>query len=109
MSIAAAQLRAVPKSRPTSKAPGASGVAHALARVQAFVKDHRMGSKERSGGFGEFERELHARVMAFERELVAEEMACADVDAEALEIDRVVYRKVLRHEEEYLTAAGPVR
>ncbi len=92
-----------------SEAPGASGVAHALARVQAFVKDHRMGWKERPGGFGEFERELHARVMAFERELVAEEMACADVDAEAVKIDGVVYRKVLRHEEEYLTAAGPVR
>ena len=68
-----------------------------------------MRSKDRPSGFGEFEKDLHARVMAFERELVAEEMARADIDAEAVKVDGVVYRRVLRHEEEYFTAAGPVR
>lgn len=68
-----------------------------------------MGWKDRPGGFGEFEKDLHAHVMAFERELVAAEMASADIDAEAVKVDGVVYRKVLRHEEEYFTAAGPVR
>ena len=33
-----------------------------------------MRRKEDSGGFVEFERGLHERVMAFERELVADEM-----------------------------------
>jgi hypothetical protein len=87
----------------------ASGVEHALAEVRRFVKDHGMRRKENKGGFGEFERGLHARVMAFERELVAEEMRAADVDAEAVKVDGTIYRRVLRAEEEYLTAAGPVR
>lgn len=87
----------------------ASGVDRALAEVRRFVKDHGMRRKEDKGGFGEFERGLHARVMAFERELVAEEMRGADVDAEAVKVDGTVYRRVLRAEEEYLTAAGPIR
>lgn len=68
-----------------------------------------MGWKEDSGGFVEFERGLHARVMAFERELVADEMRTADIDVEAVKVEGTVYRRVLRAEEEYLTAAGPVR
>jgi hypothetical protein len=68
-----------------------------------------MRRKEDQGGFGEFERELHARVMAFEREMVADEMRAADIDVEAVKIEGTTYRRVLRAEEEYLTAAGPVR
>jgi hypothetical protein len=87
----------------------ASGVEGALAEVRRFVKDHGMRRKENKGGFREFEQGLHARVMAFEREMVAEGMRAADVDAEAVKVDGTVYRRVLRAEEEYLTAAGPVR
>ena len=68
-----------------------------------------MRRKEEQGGFGEFERGLHARVMAFEREMVADEMRAADIDVEAVKIEGTTYRRVLRAEEEYLTAAGPVR
>lgn len=68
-----------------------------------------MRRKEDKGGFGEFERGLHARVMAFEREMVADEMRAADIDVEAVKVEGTVYRRVLRAEEEYLTAAGPVR
>jgi hypothetical protein len=88
------------------KVGGAEG---ALVAVRQFVKDHRMRWKEGPGGFGEFEKGLHARVMAFERELVADEMRAADLDVEAVTVEGTVYRRVLRAEEEYLTAAGPVR
>jgi hypothetical protein len=87
----------------------ASGVERALAEVRRFAEEHRMGWKEDKGGFSEFERGLHARVMAFEREMVAEEMRAADIDVEAVKVEGTIYRRVLRAEEEYLTAAGPVR
>jgi hypothetical protein len=86
-----------------------SGVERALAEVRRFVEERRMRWKEDKGGFGEFEKGLHARVTAFEREMVADEMRAADIDAEAVKIEGTIYRRVLRAEEEYLTAAGPVR
>jgi len=57
----------------------------------------------------DFEKDLHAKIMEYERELIAEEMARADVDAGAIVVDGVTYRRVLRCEETYFTAAGPVR
>jgi hypothetical protein len=87
---------------------GNAGAERMLAEVQDFLKNQRVGWKDSKGGFGEFERGLHARVMAFERELVAEAIEAADVDVEAVEIEGTVYRRVLRREQEYLTAAGPV-
>jgi hypothetical protein len=87
----------------------ASGPERALTEIRQFVEDHRMHRKEDPGGFSEFERGLHARVMAFEREMVADEMRAADIDVEAVKIEGTIYRRVLRAEEEYLTAAGPVR
>jgi hypothetical protein len=87
----------------------ASGVERALAEIRLFVEEQRMRRKEDNGRFGEFERGLHARVMAFEREMVADEMRAADIDVEAVKVEGTVYRRVLRAEEEYLTAAGPVR
>jgi hypothetical protein len=87
----------------------ASGVERALAEVRQFFGEHRMRWKEDKGGFGEFERGLHARIMAVEREMVADEMRAADIDVEAVKVEGTIYRRVLRAEEEYLTAAGPVR
>src|SRR3984957_5586292 len=87
----------------------ASGMERTLAEVRRFVEERRMRRKEDQGGFGEFERGLHARVMAFEREMVADEMRAADIDTEAVKVEGTIYRRVLRAEEEYLTAAGPVR
>jgi hypothetical protein len=76
--------------------------------VRDFLKNERMRWKDNKGGFGELERGLHARVMAFERELLAEEIQAADVDVEAVAVEGAVYRRVLRAEQEYLTAAGTV-
>jgi hypothetical protein len=68
-----------------------------------------METRNKAGSFADFEKGLHAKVMELERELVAEEMARADVDVEAIEVDGDTYRRVVRCEETYFTAAGPVR
>jgi hypothetical protein len=47
--------------------------------------------------------------MEYERELLAEEMSKADVDVGAIVVDGVTFRRVVRCEETYFTAAGPVR
>ena len=44
-----------------------------------------------------------------ERELLGEDLARGDVDGEAVVIAGTAYRRVLRGEETYMTAAGPVR
>jgi hypothetical protein len=46
--------------------------------------------------------------MEFERELIAEDMARVDVDREAVMVDGATYRRVVRCEDTYFTAAGPV-
>jgi hypothetical protein len=81
----------------------------ALARIRRFLEDRRMSTSYTPGAFEDFEKGLHAKVMEFEREMVAEEMARADVDAEAIVVDGVTYRRVVRCEDVYFTAAGPVR
>ena len=56
-----------------------------------------------------FERELHEYVAAVEREVLAEELARLEVDLPAVTIEGEVYRQVVRCEESYVSAAGPVR
>lgn len=80
----------------------------ALEMLASFVKE-RSASKDIASDFGAFERNLHARVMAVEREILATEFAKADVHTEAIEVGGVVYRHVVRCEDDYFTAAGPVR
>lgn len=84
--------------------PGSS----ALDLLTAFVKDRRTsGSVPKD--FGAFERDVHARVMAVEREILAAELASADEVSAAIEVNGVVYRRVLRAASTYFTAAGPVK
>jgi hypothetical protein len=59
--------------------------------------------------FEQFEHELHARVMAVERELLAEELARYDVTAKQIEVEGVTYRPTLSSTAPYLTTAGEVR
>lgn len=80
-----------------------------LDAVRAFLKDHAMAGKTGAREFYEFERDLHAKLMEVEREVIGDVMAASDVDADALEIAGVTYRRVLRSAETYTTAAGPVR
>ena len=97
----AASATTTPKSRPVLRSD------EALARVQLFLKDARMPTTT-SGSFADFERKLHERVMEFERELLAEEMSRADIDAEAIVVDGITYRRVVRCQGTYFTSAGPV-
>lgn len=79
-----------------------------MARLGDFLEQYRRqrGPHE---GLEAFERELHQHVAALERELVAEELSRLDVDIPALLIDGVLHHRVLRCEQTYLSAAGPVR
>jgi hypothetical protein len=67
-----------------------------------------MGGKTGAREFYEFEKELHARLMEAEREIVGRVMAASDVEADAIEIEGRVHRRVLRSAQTYMTAAGPV-
>lgn len=81
----------------------------ALARVRQFLEDRRVHTKDKPQNFAAFEKDLHAKVMEVEREMIAEEMARADIDVGAVVVEGVTYRRVVRCEETYFTAAGPVR
>ena len=81
----------------------------ALRGIRAFVDAHRMKERKPGVEFAEFERGLHAEVMKLERELVAEELARADVDTDVVVVGGVEHRRVLRAEHAYMTAAGEVR
>jgi hypothetical protein len=78
----------------------------AIDRLMAFVKERR--DKPLTNNFAQFERDVHARMMEVERDLVGEELAKADIDRESLLIEGVLYRRVLRSTQTYETAAGPV-
>ncbi len=77
-------------------------------RVQAFI-DRRRAARAPVDDLEAVEREIHELVSELEREMVAEEVARFDVDVPAVVIDGVEHRRVLRCEQTYLSAAGPVR
>lgn len=79
-----------------------------FAEVRAFVEAHRMKEKFAPGAFGAFEDELQRRMRELERDMIAEVMRDADVDAEAIEIAGKVHRRVLRSAQTYMTSAGEV-
>jgi hypothetical protein len=58
--------------------------------------------------FERFEHELHKRVMAVERELLAAELSRYDVTAKQIEVEGVRYRPTLTSTQTYLTSAGEV-
>jgi hypothetical protein len=67
-----------------------------------------MAAKTGAREFYEFEKTLHERLMQAEREIVGEVMAASDVDADAIELEGRVHRRVLRSAQTHMTAAGPV-
>ena len=80
----------------------------AVDRLKAFIAERR-SSKEPCGDMECFERELHEYVVEVEREVLAEELARLDVDLPTVTIEGELYRQVVRCEESYTSAAGPVR
>jgi hypothetical protein len=79
-----------------------------LEKLREFMETHRMKAKMGPRSFADFERDLHARVMEVERDIVAAEMARHDIDADAVVIAGKVHRRVLRQSQTYETAAGDV-
>ena len=85
-----------------------SSAESALERLQQFIEAQR-ATREPSEDFERFERELHAYIVAVECEVLGEALARWDMDLPVLEIAGVNYRRVLRCEKSYLSAAGPLR
>jgi hypothetical protein len=79
----------------------------ALGRLVRLVQDSR-DKPFVAGDFNRFESELVERLREAGREALQREMAKADIDAEAVMIDGVAHRRVLRGPESYMTTLGPV-
>lgn len=80
----------------------------AIEGLRQFVLEWQTQWETGTPDFERFEHELHERIMAVEREMLAEELARYDVTAEQIEVDGVTYRQTSRSSETYLTAAGEV-
>jgi hypothetical protein len=103
------QTRAVAGRIGATGGTGAKNSATAtLDSLQAFLQRHRVARKFVPGEFESFEKALHERVMGFERDLLREEIAACDADAEAIVIKDKTLRRVLKSAQTYMTAAGSV-
>ena len=80
-----------------------------VAKLRAILEDEGMRRRSPKETFEAFEKRLHGQLQEVERELLAEDLARADVDAPGVVVEGTAYRRVLRAEETYMTAAGPVR
>jgi len=79
-----------------------------LEKLREFLETHGMKGKTGPRAFADFERDLHARLMEVERDVIATEMSKFDVDADAVVIDGKVHRRVLKCAQSYMTSAGEV-
>lgn len=79
----------------------------ALERLNSFIDQRRRAHKPVSD-LQAFERQLRERFEAAQAEVMGEELGKFDVDAPAVVIDGVPHRRVLRSQQTYMTAAGPV-
>lgn len=80
-----------------------------MTKLRGILED--VGMRRRGPGetFETFEGRLHKQLQDVERDLLAEDLAASDVDVPAVMVEGTSYRRVLRAEETYMTAAGPVR
>lgn len=80
----------------------------AMTRLHHFLRQ-RQAACEPVADLEAFERDLHARFVAAEREALSRELARFDVDVPAIEVEGQRYHQVLRCAQTYCSAAGPVR
>lgn len=80
----------------------------ALRQLSKFLCAHRQAWAHAQPDLETFERELHVHLLAFERELMADELAQYDVVAEQITVNEVVYRQAMEAPERYMTSAGEV-
>src|SRR5438445_608649 len=79
-----------------------------LEKLGDFLETAGMKGKTGPRAFADFERELHARMMDLERDVIAAEMKRFDCEEDAIVIAGKVHRRVLRQSQTYMTAAGEV-
>ncbi|MCI0647584.1 MAG: hypothetical protein L0332_20690 [Chloroflexi bacterium] len=77
-------------------------------RLGEYIREWQGQWAEGTPDFEQFEEGVHKRIMALERELLAEALAGYDVTAEEIEVGGVGYRLALTSSETYLSAAGPI-
>jgi hypothetical protein len=80
----------------------------ALEQLHDFLQQ-RQSAREPVADLNAFEQELHRHFVAAEREALGRELARFDVDAPVIEVAGQRYRRVLRCEQTYHSAAGPLR
>ena len=80
----------------------------AMEQLRSFIEGRRTSTKP-VADLEAFERELHERVLAVERDAMAAELARFDIDVPMVLIDGVPHQQVLRCEETYWGVAGEVR
>ena len=85
-----------------------SSEATAMDELQEFLRQRRQSS-EPAESFDEMEQELHRLFVAAEREALGRELSRFDRDVPQIEMGDEGYRRVLRCETTYTSAAGPVR
>lgn len=88
--------------------PTSPTIATVMTELEAFIAV-RKADPSPCSDIGEFERELQARVLAVQREVLAAELAKFDVDAPVVVIDGTPHRRVLRCEQTYWGVAGPMQ
>lgn len=80
----------------------------AMNKLRDFLSERRRAGKPVED-FEAFEQQLHAMFAAAECEALGEELERLDLDVPVVMIGGVPHRRVLRCEETYFSAAGPVR
>ena len=80
----------------------------ALCQLAEFLCARRQEWARQVPDLEAFERGLHACILAFEREWMAEELTRYDVAAEQVTVNGVVYSQPMEATETYMTSAGEV-
>lgn len=80
----------------------------AMEQLCQFVRERQKQWETSTPDFEHFEHELHKKMMAIEREILTEELARYDVEAEQIEVGGVLHRPTLTSSETYLSAAGEI-
>ena len=80
----------------------------AVSKLEQFLLERR-GARQPVDDLQEFERELHSLFAAAEAEVVGHEVERFDIDLPFVTVDGIVHQRVLRCEDTYFCASGPVQ
>ena len=80
----------------------------AVAKLEQFLLERR-GARQPVDDLEEFERELHSLFATAEAEVVGHEVKRFDIDLPFVTVDGIVHQRVLRCEDTYFCASGPVQ